>query len=285
MNSTFPLIPKLQMANRSTFATFAYLMIGSLVLAATGAISAGKLPSPPPNCASMRIGTARYVKGEVYLASHQDTVALKAFGFQRLEFVGRSPGSVKYAAIWPETVPLDKLASIVSGLDYAERAPETPDEALDPESAIKALRDQEDRAATVGYESQTSYVPVSIRGALREEDVSLTTRGLAEPLRLSRLISLEEWVRINPNAVAGTNFGEGAPRYSRPAESEEAFGFRNVPPSEPVPPAPSPFSIGSYAGPGSLRPYDFGILRTYGTFKTGRTNFPINPPIGGQQRR
>ncbi len=257
------------------------LITGSLLLAATSAFAAGKLPSPPPDCVSMQIGTTRYVKGEVYLASHQDTTALKTYGFRNLEFVGRSLGNVKYAAVWPATVPLDQLADIVSGLEYAERRPAAPDEPLDTDEAIQTLLDQQDRAATVGYDLPVEYVPA-------EDDIPLTVgsstdsdynrRGRAAFVK-SRVMPLDEWTRRHPESFAATHFGEGAPRYSRPIESEETFWFRNISPSEPPPPAPSPFSIGMNSGPSSLRPYDFGILRTYHTFKTGQTQLPIKPGI------
>ncbi len=260
-------------------------MIGSLLFAATGAISAGKLPSAPPNCASMRIGTVWYVQGEVYLASHQDTVALKTYGFRKLEFVGRSLGSVKYAAIWPETVPLDKLATIVSGLEYAEREPETPDVVLDANELIEAQRAAEEREAVGVYPPAAYYVPAPEGGTLPDGDISLTTRGLSPRLKFSRLISLEEWMATQPEAFAPMNLGEGAPRYATSVDREESVWAPYTPPSEPPTPAPSPFSIGSNSGPSSLRPYDFGILRTYHTFKTGQTQFPIEPPISEPQRR
>jgi hypothetical protein len=87
------------------------------VLAATSYAENTVLP-PPPNCATVTVGHTEYLKGEVYLAEHADTMALKAFGFRRLEFRGRSLGSVKYSAIWPENVSIDSIATVVSGLDY-----------------------------------------------------------------------------------------------------------------------------------------------------------------------
>ncbi len=87
-------------------------------LCVSGVLAENTVLKPPANCAKVTLGKVSYLKGDVYLANHQDTTALKAFGFQRLEFAGRSLGNVKYSAIWPATVSVDSLAAIVSGLDY-----------------------------------------------------------------------------------------------------------------------------------------------------------------------
>ena len=84
----------------------------------SGAQAGDNLLQPPPDCPTIRIGSVDYVKGEVYLSGHQDTVALKEFGFRCFQFVGRSFRSVRYFALWPVTVDVRALPEQVTGLNY-----------------------------------------------------------------------------------------------------------------------------------------------------------------------
>ena len=102
-----------------------FLVAGAAMLAMANLILAGdNLLPAPPNCASVKIGRTEYIKGEVYISGHEDTVMLKCFGFRNLQFVGRSLRSVKYFALWPRDLDVRALPDQVSGLNYDRPADE-----------------------------------------------------------------------------------------------------------------------------------------------------------------
>ena len=144
------------------------------------------------------MGSKEYYRGEVYLASHQDTVTLKRFGFRELEFVGRSLHGVKYAAMWPLDLPVDSLPEAVSGLDYLldEKTSAAIEVPLEPDEQRQASRiDIPQRAAHEAYrryvirdltEKDYSYSYITVPAETKrykqydydKEDVDQATRGV-----------------------------------------------------------------------------------------------------------
>ncbi len=104
------------------YARFIGIGLGIAMLAVWAGAGDNLLPAPP-NCSTARIGKTEYVKGEVYISGHQDTVMLKEFGFRNLEFVGRSFRAVKYFALWPVDLDVKALPEEVTGLNY-DRPPD-----------------------------------------------------------------------------------------------------------------------------------------------------------------
>ena len=94
-----------------------FLIFGFCCLVSNSRAGDNLLP-PPPDCPIIRLGNDDYVKGEVYLSAHRDTLALQEFGFRCFQFVGRSFRSVKYFALWPVTVDVKALPEAVTGLNY-----------------------------------------------------------------------------------------------------------------------------------------------------------------------
>ena len=120
---------------KSTFLSLLYIFLN------ISAVNAGdNLLPAPPNCATAKIGNTVYVKGEIYISSHQDTLALKEFGFRNFFFVGRAFRSVKYFALWPVDTDVKALPETVTGLNY-----DRPPDEMVLENLDKSVKDPEVR--------------------------------------------------------------------------------------------------------------------------------------------
>ncbi len=293
----------------------------------SGVLAGNTALKPPVNAAKLTIGKTAYLKGDVYLAEHADTTALKAFGFRRLEFVGRSLGSVKYSAIWPATVPVDSLAGIISGLDYelvdvkpVATAPEPV--LLIPSPELQAIFEREAAAVDTAnldfpyrlvvtadsakngivYYYKVKSTPKNwkdndtqkeindeMRGNFRvtpiEKGPFHTKESVVEeddpgvglihvtPIEEGRYHTKEDvYVPDDPNLGTYRVLPVEEGRYHKP----ENVGTKDHP-------AVGTFHTRPDPNTSSLRPTDFGILRTYSTFRTGQTFF--STPGGGQSWR
>jgi hypothetical protein len=76
------------------------------------------MPKPPLDAMCARQGNTLYYTGSVYVNSPDDTVKLKSLGFRDFEFDGRSFGSVRYKAKWPQSVAEVPAPDYVNGLNY-----------------------------------------------------------------------------------------------------------------------------------------------------------------------
>ena len=239
------------------------------------------------------MGSKEYYRGEVYLASHQDTVTLKRFGFRELEFVGRSLHGVKYAAMWPLDLPVDSLPEAVSGLDYLldEKTSAAIEVPLEPDEQRQASRiDIPQRAAHEAYrryvirdltEKDYSYSYITVPAETKrykqydydKEDVDQATRGVfrVNPIEEGPFHT-KEYVVTKDDPAIGTI-------RENPIEEGNFHTPQNVVTRDH--PAVGTFHTRANPGASSLRPMDFGILKNYSNLQTGRTFFTT--PSGGVQ--
>ncbi len=82
----------------------------------------GLMP-PPENVITEEIDGRLFASGDIYVACHKDTIALKKYGFRQFEFLGRSVGTIRYHAIWPLAIDANALPVGLSGLNYAADPP------------------------------------------------------------------------------------------------------------------------------------------------------------------
>jgi hypothetical protein len=73
---------------------------------------------PPMGAVIHTIGAERYYSGEIYLASHEDTLALRKFGFRNFEFQGRALRNVSYHVLWPTSVVIDSLPTEFQNINF-----------------------------------------------------------------------------------------------------------------------------------------------------------------------
>lgn len=76
--------------------------------------------APPAGAIVRAVSGAPCYSGEVFLASHADTLSLATLGFSQFEFRGRSVRTVKYGAVWRTDADLGRLPASVSGVTYDE---------------------------------------------------------------------------------------------------------------------------------------------------------------------
>ena len=233
-----------------------------LLIVVNVALARDPLPEPPQNCTKVTIGNKEFVKGEVFLSSHQDTAALKPFGFRDFAFAGRSIWSVKYSAVWPVNVPLDKLPPGVSGLNYLIPGPYPVEDAPDIEENesldIPAKHNQE--AIDHAYRRMISVYPgddVSLSDFLNVRRSRPRHDGKPTFLTPKEVIDAgeEPYNRVVPKPID--------PSYVR---TPQQVTTRDDPRVGTFHTRPDP-------GASSLRPTDFGILRNYSTLQTGQTFF------------
>jgi hypothetical protein len=86
-------------------------------------VSSRGLMPPPENVITQEIDGVLYASGDIYVARHADTTALKRFGFRAFEFLGRSVGTIRYHAVWPLEIDANALPAGLSGLNYAADPP------------------------------------------------------------------------------------------------------------------------------------------------------------------
>ena len=130
--------------------TTSLLLLIGILCSALHANAGDNLLPAPPNCATAKIGKAVYVKGEVYISCHQDTISLKEFGFRNFQFVGRAFRSVKYFALWPVDIDVKALPEAVTGLNY-----DRPPDEMVLENLSKSVQDPEVRAFL--FENPTAW--------------------------------------------------------------------------------------------------------------------------------
>lgn len=73
---------------------------------------------PPPDARVETRDGNDFLSGEIFMADHADTLALKKMGFRHFQFVGRAFGSVKYHARWPLSAHPEVLPATISGINY-----------------------------------------------------------------------------------------------------------------------------------------------------------------------
>jgi hypothetical protein len=101
--------------------TITFIIVAAAIMAAV----CGAAIRPPAYAKIETLSGKAYYSGQIYLASHQDTLLLNKYGFRDLEFQGRSVGTVLYHALWPVTLPLDSLPSPLRNLEFDVVPPDT----------------------------------------------------------------------------------------------------------------------------------------------------------------
>jgi hypothetical protein len=241
---------------------FAITRVVAVTLFAFGfsAQAQNALLKPPPNCATVQIGKVEYVKGEVFLSSHEDTAALKIFGFRELEYLGRSVASVKYAAIWPINTDLKALPQQVSGLNYD---------------------------AWPGFESASVYSAEDIESSCEPQ-----TSAYIKKTPTSRLPYRKTMVRCQNGVVISNDWGDALIKSKSTKkeldEDDEDYSTRGNFFVRPVNkgfcrrvesvttkdhPAVGMFHVRPAANAGSFGPADFKTIRDYSAFGGGQTFF------------
>ena len=298
--------------------TLRSLMIGLMLLMIPTVWADNSILKPPANSAKGVRGGKEYCIGTVYLSSHQDTIALKPFGFLDLKFIGRSLGSVKYEAMWPVSLDVDSLPDGVSGLDYELSEPDfTASTALAAEDQQQAIRKEAiDRSRELSpyrravvrdfrdydkYDEYYTTLPMQKRVKLDDdEDINLTTKGNFHVIPVDKgSLRRKESVGKKDDPNLGTfrvlpveegnyhtkeHFFEnedpnlGTFRVN-PVESGRYHKPQNVGSGKPS--ALGTFRIMPDPKSSSLRPTDFGIIKKYSTFQTGQSFFVT--PQGGIQ--